>query len=64
VRDTAVLGDRLEGGEARLALIGVRLHSFTTTRDLLGALGDSKLVAKSRVDAIFRRLGHVEARRK
>lgn len=64
VSDTAVLVDRLEGGEANLASIGVRLHSFTTTRDLLGALGDSKLVAKSRVDSILRRLGHVEARRK
>jgi orotate phosphoribosyltransferase len=54
VSNTAVLVDRLEGGKERLASIGVKLHSYTTAKDLLEALKDSKLVAKSRLEAVLR----------
>jgi orotate phosphoribosyltransferase len=64
VSDTAVLVDRLEGGAANLASIGVRLHSFTTVKNLLEALRDSKLVKRSQVDTILQRLGPRESRRK
>lgn len=64
VSDAAVLLDRLEGGRQKLESIGVRLHSFTTTRDLLEALRDSKLATKSRVDAILRRVGSPEMHRR
>jgi len=64
VSDAAVLLDRLEGGKRNLASIGVRLHSFTTTKDLLEALRDSKLVTKGQVDAVLKRIGSQSTRRK
>ena len=63
VRDAAVLLDRLEGGRSKLESVGVRLHSFTTTKDLLEALRDSGL-AKSRVESILKRVGPAAAHRK
>jgi orotate phosphoribosyltransferase len=57
VTDAAVLLDRLEGGKSNLESVGVKLHSFTTTKDLLEALRDSKLATKSRIDAILKRIG-------
>ena len=56
VHDAAVLLDRLEGGEAKLGSVGVALHSFTTTRNLLEALRESKLVSRGSVDAILKRI--------
>jgi len=64
VSDAAVLLDRLEGGRPNLESVGVRLHSFTTTRDLLEALRDSGLASKTRVDAILKRIGSQTSRRK
>ncbi len=64
VGDAAVLLDRLEGGRSNLERVGVRLHSYTTTKDLLGALRDAKPATKSRVDAILKRIGPQAARRK
>lgn len=59
VEDTAVLVDRLEGGGARLAEVGVRLNSFATTRELFSALLDAKLVRRAQVEPILRRMQHV-----
>lgn len=64
VADAAVLLDRLEGGKSNLESIGVRLHSFTTTKDLLEALAESKLVTRSQVDTILKRIGPQSLRRK
>jgi len=55
VTDAAVLVDRMEGGRKRLASVGVKLNSFTSIRELMRALHESKLVKKSQVDAILRR---------
>ena len=63
VKDTAVLVDRMEGGGARLARIGVRLNSFATTRDILAALLDSGLLKKSQVAPILRRIQRPGAKR-
>lgn len=57
VTDAAVLVDRLEGGEKNLASVGVNLSSFVDIKDLLEALRQSRLVKKSRVEAILRRTG-------
>jgi orotate phosphoribosyltransferase len=64
VDDAAVLLDRLEGGGSKLERVGVRLHSYTTTEDLLEALRDSKPATRSRVDAILKRIGPSTAHRK
>lgn len=64
VADAAVLLDRLEGGRSKVGSVGVRLHSFTTTKDLLEALRDSGLVTASRIDSILRRIGPTAAHRK
>ncbi len=57
VSDSAVLVDRLEGGKAKLASIGVKLSSFTTIIDLLKALRELKLVKASQVDAALLQTG-------
>jgi len=64
VTDAAVLLDRLEGGRSNLESVGVRLHSFTTTKELLEAMRDSKLVSRGLVDAILEKIGSKESRRK
>lgn len=64
VADAAVLLDRMEGGRSKLESVGVRLHSFTATNDLLEALRDSGLTNKSTVDAILKRIGQRSARRR
>lgn len=60
VHDAAVLLDRLEGGEANLASVGVTLHAFTTTRNILEALRDAKLAGRGSIDAILKRVGRSE----
>ncbi|MDA4129118.1 MAG: phosphoribosyltransferase family protein [Thaumarchaeota archaeon] len=57
VTDTAVLIDRLEGGKSNLAAIDVKLHSFASIRDLLRALGQSKIMKKAQAEAILRQAG-------
>ena len=64
VDDAAVLLDRLEGARANLEKIGVRLHSYTTTKELLEALKEVKPATRSRVDAILKRIGSEAAHRK
>ncbi|MDV3293243.1 MAG: orotate phosphoribosyltransferase [Nitrososphaerales archaeon] len=64
VSDSVVLVDRLEGGEAKLASIGVKLNSFTTITDLLKALRELKLVKGSQVDAVLLRSGQSSGARK
>jgi len=56
VNGAAVLVDRREGGRKKLASVGVRLRSFTTISDLLEALRESRLVKKSQVESILRRV--------
>jgi orotate phosphoribosyltransferase len=53
IEDAAVLIDRKEGGEMELAKSGVKLHSFTTTRELFSALLESNMVQRSTVESIL-----------
>ena len=54
VKDAAVLVDRLEGGKANLAAVGVKLNSFTDVRDLVDTLYQGKKVTKRDYEAVIK----------
>lgn len=60
-KDCAVLIDRLEGGDANLRAVGVRLNSFTNIRELAQELYTSKLLSKRGADAISLQTGSAES---
>ncbi len=61
VKDAVVLVDRLEGGKANLASLGVRLSAFADVKELVGILREKKKVTKADHEAV---LEQMEGRRK
>lgn len=53
VKDAVVLVDRLEGGKANLAKVGVRLSSFSDVKDLVETLYGQKKVTKGDYEAVL-----------
>jgi orotate phosphoribosyltransferase len=57
VKDSIVLVDRLEGGKANLAAVGVKLNSFTDVKDLVETLYQGKKVTKGDFEAVLKQMG-------
>lgn len=56
VNAAAVLVDRLEGGGANLAAVGVRLWKFADVKELAGILYDRKKLTKRDFDAVVKQI--------
>ncbi|MDE1857469.1 MAG: orotate phosphoribosyltransferase [Thaumarchaeota archaeon] len=56
VNDALVLVDRLEGGKANLAKLGVKLSSFADVKDLVVTLHQQKKVTKGDYEAVLRQM--------
>ena len=56
VKDALVLVDRLEGGKANLARVGVKLSSFVDVRELVDTLYQGKKVTKAGYLAVIRQM--------
>lgn len=57
VNDVMVLVDRLEGGAASLARVGVKLSSFTDVKDLVETLYKQRRVTKADCVAVLKQMG-------
>lgn len=57
VNDALVLVDRLEGGKARLARMGVRLLAFADVKGLVETLFEEKKVTKTDYEAVLKQMG-------
>ena len=56
VNDALVLVDRLEGGKANLAKLGVKLSSFADVKDLVVTLHQQKKVTKGDYEAVLKQM--------
>lgn len=57
VKEAAVLVDRLEGGGANLAAVGVRLSSFVDVKELASTLYDAGKLTKGDRDTVLKQIG-------
>ena len=56
VKDAVVLVDRLEGGRANLAKVGVRLGAFAAIKELVETLHQQKKVTKGDYEAVLKQM--------